>query len=137
MTVSSATFVSTEATESFEPGHTKHQSHQESAAAHAAMQSPNLPPLVRTSTGWTPQAPSTLADAGLDPWVINDLDLKLIGTVPHLTTEWAADQLRLPMDLVEKIFWQLKEDQLVEILGQTGEFGYRYAATGRGREQAK
>jgi predicted ATPase with chaperone activity len=98
---------------------------------------PHLPPLVRTADGWAPQAPRTIADTGLDPWVLTDLALKLTGTVPHLTTDWAADQLRLPTALVEKLFWQLKEDQFVEILGQTGEFGYRYAATPRGREHAR
>lgn len=98
---------------------------------------PHLPPLVQTSTGWAPQAPTTLAETGLDEWILNDLALKLIATVPHLTTEWAADRLRLPSTLVEQIFWQLKQDQLVEILGQTGEFGYRYAATDRGRQQAR
>src|SRR5439155_18147273 len=98
---------------------------------------PHLPPLVRTATGWAPQAPKTLADTGLDAWIVNDLALKLTSTVPHLTTDWAAEQLRLPTTLVETVFWQLKEDQLVEILGQTGEFGYRYAATLRGREQAR
>ena len=61
--------------------------------------------------------------------------LKLTATVPHLSTEWASQRLRLPLTLVEKLFWQLKQDQLIEILGQTGEFGYRYAATDRGREQ--
>ena len=98
---------------------------------------PHLPPLVRTDTGFAPQAPKTIEETGLDPWIVHDLALKLTATVPHLSTEWAADQLRLPAALVEKIFWQLKQDQLVEILGQTGEFGYRYATTVRGREQAK
>ena len=106
-------------------------------AAPAAPSQPHLPPLIRTDTGWAPQAPKTLEDTGLDAWVLHDLALKLTSTVPHLSTDWAADQLRLPSDLVEKIFWQLKEDQLVEILGQTGEFGYRYAATHRGRDQAR
>lgn len=98
---------------------------------------PNLPPLVRTETGWAPQAPKTIADTGLDEWIINDLAIKLASTVPHLSTDWAAEQLRLPAQLIEKVFWQLKQDQLIEILGQTGEFGYRYAVTDRGREQAR
>jgi hypothetical protein len=98
---------------------------------------PNLPPLVRTATGWAPRAPKTIEDTGLDAWILYDLALKLTSTVPHLSTDFAADRLRLPVALVEQIFWQLKQDQLVEILGQTGEFGYRYAATQRGRDQAQ
>jgi predicted ATPase with chaperone activity len=98
---------------------------------------PHLPPLVRTATGWAPQAPTTIAETGLDAWILHDLALKLTATLPHVTTEWAADQLRLPVTLVERLFWQLKQDQLIEILGQTGDFGYRYAATDRGREAAR
>jgi hypothetical protein len=98
---------------------------------------PHLPPLMPTATGWAPLAPHTLAETGLDEWILHDLALKLTSTVPHLTTEWAADRLRLPSALIEQLFWQLKQDQLVEILGQTGEFGYRYAATDRGRQQAR
>ena len=98
---------------------------------------PNLPPLVRTATGWAPKAPTTLEETGLDAWILQDLALKLTATLPHVSTEWAADQLRLPITLIERIFWQLKLDQLVEILGQTGEFGYRYATTDRGREAAR
>lgn len=85
----------------------------------------------------TPAAPRTIADTGLDPIFLGDLALKLTCTVPHLTTQWAAGQLRLPPALVETILWQLKQEQLVEILGQNGEFGYRYAATQRGRDYAK
>src|SRR5690242_2140729 len=96
----------------------------ESGARH-----PHLPPMVETPTGWAPCAPTTLAETGLDEWILQDLALKLTSTVPHLTTEWAADRLRLPTTLVEQVFWQLKQDQFVEILGQTGEFGYRYAVT--------
>jgi predicted ATPase with chaperone activity len=98
---------------------------------------PHLPPMIMTSCGWAPQAPNTIEETGLDEWILNDLAIKLTATVPHLSTEWAADRLRLPTTLVEKIFWQLKQDQLIEILGQTGEFGYRYAATDRGRERAR
>jgi hypothetical protein len=98
---------------------------------------PGLPPLVRTATGWAPQAPRTIGETGLDPWIVHDLALKLASTVPNLSTDWAADQLGLPATLVERVFWQLKEDQLVEVLGQTGEMIYRYATTNRGREQAR
>ena len=70
------------------------------APAHAAPANRHLPPLVRTATGWAPQAPKTIADTGLDAWIVNDLALKLAATVPHLSTDWAAEQLRLPTPLV-------------------------------------
>ncbi len=109
----------------------------EQAAAPPRPHHPHLPPLIQTDTGWAPQAPATLADTGLDEWILRDLAIKLTATVPHLSTEWAAEQLRLPPTLVERIFWQLKQDQFVEVLGQHSEFGYRYAATDRGRQQAR
>src|SRR5688572_28337846 len=97
-----------------------------------------LPKLIRMSGGGAaPAAPRSFEDTGLDAWILTDLALKLTCTVPHLTTQWAADQLRLPPALVERIFYQLQEDKLVEVLGQVDEFSYRYAATGRGREYAK
>jgi predicted ATPase with chaperone activity len=84
-----------------------------------------------------PQAPMSLQEAALDEFVIPDLALKLTSTLPHITTTAAAEQLRLPATLIERVFWQLKEDQLVEILGQVDEFTYRYAITPRGRESAR
>src|SRR5688500_13455254 len=80
---------------------------------------PGLPRMIRDLDGLlAPEAPKTVQDAGLDEFVIPDLALKLTGTLPHITTTWAAEQLRLPVPLVERVFWQMKEDQLVEILGQ-------------------
>jgi hypothetical protein len=98
---------------------------------------PHMPRMVRHGDCLAPAAPKTADDAGLDPCVLSDLALRLCSTVPHLTTEWAAREMRLPTALVERLFWQLKEDQFVEILGQVDELSYRYSATNRGREHAK
>lgn len=86
---------------------------------------------------FAPPAPRTIAETGLDPLFIGDLALKLASTVPHLTTEWAAGRLRLPRGLVEEVFWQLKHDQFVEVLGQTSELDYRYTITQKGRDHAR
>jgi MoxR-like ATPase len=94
--------------------------------------------MIRTAAGvLAPAAPKSPEETGLDTWVLSDLVMRCAATVPHLTTDWAARQLRLPHALLERIFWQLKEDQLVEILGQVDELNYRYASTNRGREHAK
>ena len=84
-----------------------------------------------------PKAPAALEDAGVNPAILTDLALKLCNTVPRLTSEWAAEQLRLPHGVIERIFWQLREDQFLEILGQQSAYSYRYAITQRGREFAK
>src|SRR4051812_21293965 len=90
--------------------------------------------MVRVNDELAPAAPSTVEETGLDEPALNDLILKLACTVPHLTAAWASGRLCLPEPLVEKLLWQMKQDQLVEILGQTGEFDYRYCVTTRGRE---
>ena len=98
---------------------------------------PHLPRMVRVGNGLAPAAPASPQETGLDGWVLSDLVMRLASTVPHLTTDWAARELCLPQALLERIFWQLKEDQFIEILGQVDELNYRYASTSRGREYAK
>jgi predicted ATPase with chaperone activity len=57
-------------------------------------------------------------------------------TAPSFNTGWAARQLHLPQVLVGELREGLREDRLLEILGDAGPFGFRYAATQRGRERA-
>jgi hypothetical protein len=95
-------------------------------------------PTITTAGGLAaPEVPSTLDATGIDPEVLGDLALKLANTVPRLTSDWASDQLRLPLQLIEQIFWRLRDDQFLEILSQTGPLTYRYAITQRGREYAR
>ncbi|MGB7157820.1 MAG: hypothetical protein WBD40_07125 [Tepidisphaeraceae bacterium] len=111
---------------------------RETSAGSTAVEGfPNLPRMVRVAGVLAPAAPKSPEETGLDGWVLSDIVMRLASTVPHLTTDWAARQLRLPQALLERIFWQLKEDQYVEILGQVDELNYRYASTDRGREHAR
>jgi hypothetical protein len=98
---------------------------------------PNLPRMTRVGGALAPAAPTSKEETGLDAWVLSDLVMRLASTVPHLTTDWATRELCLPQALLERVFWQLKEDQFIEILGQVDELNYRYASTARGREYAK
>ena len=98
---------------------------------------PNLPRMTRVGGALAPAAPTSQEETGLDAWVLSDLVMRLASTVPHLTTDWATRELCLPQALLERVFWQLKEDQFIEILGQVDELNYRYASTARGREYAK
>src|SRR6185369_15050941 len=97
----------------------------------------DLPRLVNVRGTFAPQAPPEVEDTGVDREVLADLALKLSNTVTRLTTSWAAEQLRLPHGVVERIFWQLREDQFLEIIGQQTPYSYRYAITQRGREFAR
>jgi hypothetical protein len=83
-----------------------------------------------------PIAPERLNETGVETQVLSDLLLRLACTVPSFSGKWAAEQTCLPMNLVDELCWQLKQDRLLEILGQDGPLNYNYAATQRGREQA-
>jgi predicted ATPase with chaperone activity len=97
---------------------------------------PHLPGMTKVTGVIAPSAPAAIEETGVDPVVLTELALKLANTVPRLTTDWAANQLRLPLSIVDKIFWQLRDDQFLEILGQDG-LSYRYSITARGREYAR
>jgi hypothetical protein len=83
-----------------------------------------------------PAAPAKVADLDVDPHIISDLALKLAYTVPSFNTEWVARRLHLPQALVGELLEQQRNDHLLDVLGQAGPFGYRYAVTSRGRERA-
>jgi len=84
-----------------------------------------------------PGSPADLDATGIDSEVLGDLALKLASTVPSFTTEWACQQLHLPLSLLEDLFWNLKQAQYVEVRGQSGPLSYRYAITQRGMEQVR
>jgi predicted ATPase with chaperone activity len=83
-----------------------------------------------------PIAPEQLEQMGVEPQVLSDLVLRLAYTVPSFSSKWAAEQTCLPMNIVEELCWKLKQDRLLEVLGQDGPLSYNYAATQRGRELA-
>lgn len=94
------------------------------------------PPAASTSQFRPPSAPKSLAELGFDPEVATSILLKLAAQSPSLTTQSAAERLRLSRHLVDEICWRMKDDRYLEILEQVGPLSYRYAATQRGREQA-
>ena len=97
----------------------------------------HLPSLVEEQDFFAPAAPEQISEIDVDATCLTDLALKLASMVPQFTTDWAAQLLCLPLQLVEELLWQLKGDKLVEVLGQTGPFNYRYAVTDRGRDHAQ
>ena len=102
----------------------------------AAQRPAHLPRLMNYGGVAAPAAPGTLEETGVHSSVLSDLALKLANSVPRLTTEWAAEQLRLPYGVTERLFSQLREDQYLETLGRSGPLTHRYTITRRGREQA-
>ncbi len=96
-----------------------------------------LPNLIDVGGVTAPEAPRSMEETGIDAARLSELAIKLGNTVPSFTSQWAAENLCLPLHLVDEIFWKLKDDRLAEILGQSGPLSYRYAMTQRGRELAK
>jgi hypothetical protein len=97
-----------------------------------------LPKLIRLPDGGVaPKSPRNIAETGLNQQIISDLALKLGASVPRFTTEWAAEQLKLPGSLAGTVLHELQENHYLEILGQTGPSSYRYAITQLGRETVK
>lgn len=97
----------------------------------------HLPRMIDIGGVLCPAAPQTLEQTGLEDFVLTDLTCKLASTVPRLNSDWAADRLRLPIPLLEKIVWQLKDDHYIEILGTTGTMSYRYSTSERGMAHAR
>src|SRR5438445_10798587 len=73
------------------------------------VENPALPRLMPLEDGFAPQAPTTLAETGIDPAVLADLALKAAYTVPNFITEWAARRLHLPLQLAQQLFEQLRQ----------------------------
>ena len=94
------------------------------------------PAMIAIGEELAPAAPTDLRATGLDSLVVSHLVLKTAYTVPQFTTEWAARRLHLPRGVVGEVLEQLRSDSMLDILGASGPFGFRYAISGRGRERA-
>src|SRR5215475_881329 len=101
--------------------------------AHEAI-APALPPMKSPAGGEeAPAAPKNAADTGVSRATLLDLAVKVAYTVPRFTTDWACQQLALPVSVVGDLLEQLRSEHLLEVLGEAGLFGYRYAISQRGR----
>jgi hypothetical protein len=92
--------------------------------------------MVAIEEGFAPAVPTDVRDTGLDTASLSDLALKAAYTVSQFSTEWAARRLHLPQGMVSDLLEGLRAEQLLDILGEAGLFGFRYAISGRGRERA-
>lgn len=85
---------------------------------------------------FAPEAPSHVAETGIEPEILSDLLLKTAYSVASFTTEGAMKSLCLPLPIVNELLEQLRRDKLVEVLGDAGRAGYRLSITDRGRQRA-
>ena len=95
-----------------------------------------FPGMVRHADIFFPLAPMSVNEMGVDNDVLLDCVLRLSSTTPQFTTEWVATNAHLTLPVAEELLQQLKNQELVSILGQLSSFNYRYTVTQRGRERA-
>jgi hypothetical protein len=89
-----------------------------------------------TARGIAPAIPTQSSELGVDVQILSDLVMKLAFTVPHLTTDWAAQRLCLAFNVTAELLDELRQDRFLEVLGQTGPFSFRYSISGEGRQRA-
>ncbi len=65
------------------------------------------------------------------------LAVKTAALAASFTTQWMTQQLCLPHRIVDEILWQLRDDKLLEMLGQTGPLTYQYRITNNGLDYSK
>lgn len=82
-----------------------------------------------------PEVPKNLSETGDDPELLADLVLKMANTVPHFTTDWAIERLCLPRSITSDLLEKLVAEKQLEIRGQEGLMGYRFAVTNQGRSR--
>jgi predicted ATPase with chaperone activity len=93
--------------------------------------------MIRAGRLLAPKAPANVLEAGIDPSHLTDLALKVALTVPQFTAEWAADRMKLPVNLVESLLQQLTKSKMLEILGSSQVLTHRYTISQRGGERAE
>ncbi len=84
-----------------------------------------------------PEAPTNLANTGIDPDVLLNLTLKFALTTAQFDTGLVARRLHLPMSLIVTLLEQLRLDKMIEVLGGAGPFSYRFRITQQGRARAE
>jgi MoxR-like ATPase len=97
---------------------------------------PGMPRMVRIGDVLAPAAAWDLADMDVEGAVLADLAMKAAFLSSEVTTAAIAQRIALPLYLAGKLLERLRASHLVEVLGEAGPLGYRYAATQRGRERA-
>jgi predicted ATPase with chaperone activity len=98
-------------------------------------QSSAAPPAAPLAGAFIPKPPSTFAEAGLDPGVVEALILKYLMAVGSATGAAISEELCLPSDPIIEYLAGLKLQQIIVHVGasQVGDFTYMLTDAGRDR----
>jgi hypothetical protein len=102
----------------------------------SASQKPRFPDSV-VAGEYAPPAPASLLEAGLHLNDMYPLVLKFLYMHGARSGSCIADQLKLPFQIMEPVFRDLKSEQLVTYKASGGVGDYEYEITAKGIEQAK
>lgn len=95
------------------------------------------PRLIEVAGHLAPPVPEDVAQTGIPEEELSGLLLKIAYLCTQFTTLSIAEQVCLPRSLVEPMLRRLKDDRLLEVLGQDGPMSYRWAITDLGRQRAQ
>lgn len=98
---------------------------------------PSLPPMIEQEGVLSPQAPTDVKATGIDQEVLCELALKIGHLAGGFSTQSLAQEIRLPVSLVDDLLPQLIDERLIEVLGQEGPFNRRFSVSNRGHERAE
>ncbi len=82
-----------------------------------------------------PAAPTEVGETGVDRDTLCDLALKIAYRFHRCSTRTVANEMRLPIPLVEDLMLEMARDHFLEILGLDSPSNHRYALAGRGQER--
>jgi hypothetical protein len=83
-----------------------------------------------------PRSPESIAETGLTNEEVEKLALKYLQQKGSATGRQVCSQIKLPFALMEPLFKQWKQEQLITYKGSAEVGDYNYAPTDKGRERA-
>jgi len=107
------------------------------AETHPAFQSNQPQQDENNDRPWQPQEPDSLESAGVSEGQLEHLVLRCLASAGDLSGRQLAEQHTMPFRLIEPIFADLKQAQLVAYRGSAPMNDYVYQLTDMGRETAK
>lgn len=100
---------------------------------------PTIIPSAETGTAesFVPKPPTSFAEAGLDPGIVEALILKYLAAVGSATGGQVAESLCLPNNAIIEGLGLLKQQQIVVYVGAAQMGDFTYTLTDAGRERAR
>ncbi len=93
-------------------------------------------PVVEARSAYQPRMPETLEALGVPPSLVVDLVLRRLYVTGLSNFQSLSDALKLSPRVIEQVFRQLRQEQLIEVRGMTGN-DYNFALSQAGRQRAR